>query len=74
MRRRTVRHAERTLEIEHQLDVVLRQHFFVEERDLPARDPERLDDADEIGGRRRDEELPRAERARKRLAMERQRT
>ena len=71
-RRRPVRHAERLAQVEHQLDVVLRQDLLVQERDAPARDPEALDDAREIRRRRRDQEFPLAERAREVLTVERQ--
>jgi hypothetical protein len=71
VRARAVRHSERPIQVEHQLDVVLREDLFVDERDPAARDPERLDDADEIGRRRREQELPFAELARVLEAMKR---
>ena len=58
--RGTIRHRERALEIEHELDVVLRQDPFLQILGAPARNPEAFDDTRQVRRRQCNDEFPRA--------------
>jgi hypothetical protein len=56
--RRPIRDAERLVQVEHQLDIAVRQDLLMQVRDASARYPEAVDDAAQIRRRRGEQKLP----------------